>query len=602
MIKTVTKNLVSAILAAFEYYTIEPPKDMRINDMFTRLLGLFTFGLVLAASASAQQPYTITADSLMHHIEVLADDSLEGREVGEPGEWKAALYIKAILASAGLAPIDADGDYLQPFDFIKSIDVVESSELVINDTKLTLDEEWEPMKQSASDAFSFVTPVFVDYGIVVDSAEGSYNDYEGKDVEGKAVVIKRFSPPADDNPHIDFSNYESLTSKIMTAQDRGATGVIFYTPEEHDDTLLGITAVNLQAKDIPIIFLRRAAFERLGLDLQEPDLRMVTGNVELVKTRDTAYNVMGYLRGRSDTTIVVAAHYDHLGYGGPSSLYRGAEKLIHNGADDNGSGVSTLLELARHFGSRPDQMQYSFLAVAFSGEESGLLGSSDFVNNWPIDSSRVRMMLNMDMIGRLKDQDEGLAVLGVGTAEEFQQYFEEIEYDGMKIVTKESGTGPSDHTLFYNRDIPCLHFFTGAHEDYHKPSDDVEKIDAEGLLTVASFIGDVIAHFDSIPEPLTFQKTKSDTEGKRRAMYSVTLGIMPDYVYEEKGLRVDGVIAERPGEAAGLLEGDVILKMGDIEIGDIYDYMGALSKFRKGDTAQVVVSRQGETKALTVIF
>jgi len=568
--------------------------------MIRFLAALFACGLMAAGAASA--PYTITPDSIMAHVKVLAADSLEGREVGEPGELKAAEYIRGVFKSAGLEPIDDDGDYLQPFDFIKLIDVVESSELIVNGESLRLEKEWTPMKQSTSGEFSFEDPVFVDYGIAMDTSEGSYDDYADKDVNGKAVIIKRFSPPAEDNPHIDFSKYESLTSKIVTAIDQGAAGIIFYTPEEQDDTLIGITAVNLQPKDVPIIFLRRVAIERLGLGLDRPAIKSAAGNIELVKVRDTGYNVMAYLPAKSDATVIIGAHYDHLGWGGPSSLYTGDKPMIHNGADDNASGVAALLELVRYYASRKDELHYSLLPVTFSGEEAGLLGSSAFVNHFPIDSAHIRMMLNMDMIGRLKDQDDGLAVLGVGTSTEFKEFFADLEVPGLTIATKESGTGPSDHTMFYNREIPALHFFTGAHNDYHKPSDDADKIDAPGIVKVANLVEGIVTRFDTLNAPLTFQKTKSDTEGKRRAAYSVTLGIMPDYVYEDKGLRVDGVQPDRPGDVAGLLDGDVIVKMADIEIGDIYDYMNALSKFRAGDSATVVVHRGDETKELTVVF
>lgn len=568
-----------------------------------RFVRLFAFLLlILVAVKASATDYIINPDSIYKHVSILADDSMEGREVGEPGEWRAAQYIKSLFESVGLELKGENDSYFQSFDFIKRTDFGENNHLSVNGVELMLDDEWQPMKQSASMEFKFDSVMFVDFGIKTDSGDGSYDDYEGKNVEGKAVVIKRFAPSSEDNPHVDFSKYESLTSKITTAIDHKAGAVVFITPEDQDDTLMTMGVEHVNPKDIPILFLRRRALEKLGLDLDHPNIETLLGSTELVKTRDTGYNVVGYLPGQTDTTIIIGAHYDHLGYGGPTSRYRGPEKLIHNGADDNGSGSAALLELARYFKSRQDRQKYSILFAAFSGEEAGLLGSSNYARNMTIDSSKVRMMINMDMIGRLHDQDSGLAVLGTGTCEAFGTYFDSVTYDNVNLVSKEPGTGPSDHTAFYNRGIPVLYFFTGAHNDYHKPEDDAEKIDADGIKMVAGIVSDAVEYFDKYDGDMIFQKTKDPEAGKRGARYSVTLGVMPDYVAEVVGLKIDGVSPDRPGERAGMLQGDIIIKMGDIEIRDIYDYMNSLGKFRKGDTTVVVVDRNGEKLDLTVIF
>ncbi|MFQ6007970.1 MAG: M20/M25/M40 family metallo-hydrolase [Candidatus Zixiibacteriota bacterium] len=546
--------------------------------------------------------YTITADSIYKHVSVLADDSLEGRQVGEPGEWKAAQYIKIIFESAGLTPKGDNGNYFQAFEFIKRIDFGEKNHLAINGEELQLNEEFMPMRQSASGSFKFDEVVFVDYGIRVDEEDGNYNDYEGKNVSGKAVLIKRYAPPSEDNPHINFNKYSSLTSKIQTALDHDAAGIFFITPADQDDTLHTIGPSYIYPKEIPIIFLRRKGLQRLGLDLDKPEIVSATGEIELLKVRDTGYNVVGYLPTSNDTTIIIGAHYDHLGWGGPTSRYVGKEKMIHNGADDNASGTSALLELARYFSSTRKNLQHSLLFIAFSGEEAGILGSNYYAKHMTVDSGAIRMMVSMDMIGRLKEQKEGLAIFGTGTALEFKNYFESLSQDSMKMAFKEPGTGPSDHTAFYNRKIPVLHFFTGAHQDYHKPSDDIDKIDTEGIVKVAHVVADVVEHFDRHEGELTFQKTKDPMAGKRRSSFSVTLGIMPDYIAEVKGLRIDGVSPDRPGERAGLLMGDIIIKMGDIDINDIYDYMNALSKFRKGDSTVIVIERGADTLNLQVVF
>jgi len=211
------------------------------------------------------------------------------------------------------------------------------------------------------------------------------------------------------------------------------------------------------------------------------------------------------------------------------------------------------------------------------------------------------MMVNMDMIGRLAQQEKGLAIMGTGTCPEFKSYFDSMETGGLTIAFKESGVGPSDHTSFYNQDIPVLYFFTGAHDDYHTPADDVDKIDTEGIVKVTKMVTEIINHFDNYQGELVFQKTKSDDMG-RRSSYSVTLGIMPDFITEVEGLGVDGVSPDRPGDRAGLLKGDVIIRMGSVDIGDIYDYMNTLGKYRKGDSTSLLIIRGNDTLNLEVIF
>ncbi len=561
-----------------------------------------TFGLIVLSALwpiFSSGAYTITESAIDTHIRVLASDSLEGREVGEPGEWKAAQYIIGQFQAAGLQPAGENG-FLQSFEFTKKIDFGPKNRLVVNGTPLAINEEYLPLSQSANTSFSFDQVIPVDYGITTE--DSSYNDYGGKDVAGKAVLIKRFTPDAGANPHVDFSKYESLTDKILNAVNHRAAGVFIVTPSDKDDTLINLGVTHVTPKDIPIVMLRRKGLAKLGIDSVALGSFRADGEVELVRVHDTGYNVIGTIPGTSDTTIIIGAHYDHLGWGGPSSRYTEKEKAIHHGADDNGSGDAGLLELARYFADKRSSLKYTFTFVAFSGEEAGILGSSAFVKHAGFNPKLVRMMLNMDMIGRLKDQENGLAVFGTGTAAEFKAYFDSLKVDNMKITFREPGTGPSDHTAFYNSEIPVLHFFTGAHDDYHKPSDTPEKIDLTGVKNVAMLVADIATHFDQFPAHMTFQKTVDPDAGKRRSAYSVTLGIMPDYVAEVKGVKVDGVSPDRPGERAGILKGDVIVKMGQYTIDDIYAYMSALGKFRKGDTTTVVVQRGADSVDLKVEF
>ena len=310
----------------------------------------------------------------------------------------------------------------------------------------------------------------------------------------------------------------------------------------------------------------------------------------------TGRNVLGFIDNDASQTIVIGAHYDHLGYneyGG--SLYRGEEKQIHNGADDNASGVAVLLNLASKL--KESNKGNNYLFMTFSGEEMGLLGSNYFVKNATVPTDSINYMLNMDMVGRLK-QDSTLAVYGTGTSPIFKQVIT-AHNDKFKLIEKESGVGPSDHTSFYLNDVPVLHFFTGQHEDYHKPSDDFDKLNYEGMATISTYIYDIITDLDDNGE-LSFRKTKNESDSAPR--FKVTLGVVPDYMYDKKGMRIDGVSEDKPAQKAGLQKGDVVIQLGDLEVKDMMGYMTALSKFEKGDTTTVKVERDGKVVEAQVTF
>jgi hypothetical protein len=349
-----------------------------------------------------------------------------------------------------------------------------------------------------------------------------------------------------------------------------------------------------------------AAFKKLGLKargdqdtyLQSfPFKRGVHGEGDA----GTANNIIAYLDNSASTTIVIGAHYDHLGIDGEnSSLDANPKNKIHNGADDNASGVAGVIELARYFSTNAKKESNNFLFLCFSGEELGLLGSKYFVAHSPIDLSTITYMINMDMIGRLDPQSRTVIVNGTGTSPVWEPLLKQLENETIKIKTDSSGTGPSDHTSFYLSNIPVLHFFTGAHSDYHKPGDDWEKINAEGEASVLKLIASLIERLDREPK-LTFLKTKSKMQTSRSS-FKVTLGIMPSYAGDVEGLKVDGVTEGRPGQKAGILTGDVILQLGDYPIKDIQQYMDALGKFEKGQTVPVKVKRGTDTVNLSVTF
>jgi Zn-dependent M28 family amino/carboxypeptidase len=315
----------------------------------------------------------------------------------------------------------------------------------------------------------------------------------------------------------------------------------------------------------------------------------------------TGKNIIGFLDNNAKTTIVIGAHYDHLGYGGEGSLYREGDKAIHNGADDNASGVAVMLNLASRLKLKNDQAEIkdknNYLFMAFSGEEMGLLGSNFFSKNPTIDAKSINYMINMDMVGRMK-ADSTLAVYGTGTSPIFKQTLKSHN-DKFKLIENESGVGPSDHTSFYLIDVPVLHFFTGQHEDYHKPSDDTEKLNYEGMNLISDYILDIISDLDDNGE-LAFRTTKNESEETPR--FKVGLGVVPDYLYDGEGMRIDGTREETPAFNAGLQKGDIVLKLGDSTVTDMMSYMRALSVFEKGDEANITVKRGKDTIDTKVKF
>ncbi|WP_299272199.1 M28 family peptidase [uncultured Psychroserpens sp.] len=298
----------------------------------------------------------------------------------------------------------------------------------------------------------------------------------------------------------------------------------------------------------------------------------------------TGTNVIGFLDNNAENTIIIGAHYDHLGYGAEGSLYRGETQEIHNGADDNASGVAVMLSLAKKLATTNSGNNYLFMA--FSGEEMGLLGSNYFTKNATIDLSKANYMINMDMVGRLK-QDSTLAVYGVGTSPILKHVIK-ANNSKFKIIENESGVGPSDHTSFYNSDIPVMHFFTGQHEDYHKPGDDTPKLNYEGMDMISSYIFEIISDLDDNGK-LPFRTTKNESDDV--PVFKVALGVIPDYLFDGKGMRIDGITEDKAAHKAGLEKGDIVIKLGDSLVTNMNSYMRALSSFEEGDKTKVVVKR-----------
>ena len=312
----------------------------------------------------------------------------------------------------------------------------------------------------------------------------------------------------------------------------------------------------------------------------------------------TGKNVIGYLDNEAERTVVIGAHYDHLGHGIFGSLHTG-EPAAHNGADDNASGVAAMIRVAERL-AQSDLKNNNYLFIAFSGEELGLYGSKYFVNNPTVDLSTANYMLNLDMVGRL-NEERILVINGAGTSPAWKPAFNEIKINGMKVHTSDSGIGPSDHTSFYLKDIPAVHFFTGAHEHYHRPGDDAELINWTGLYDITEFMFTLIKNLNE-QGAMKFTKTKDEDDSRKAAAFKVTLGVMPDYAYTGAGMRIDAVIDGRPGAKAGLENGDVVIQIGDFEVKDIYGYMEGLSQHKKGDKTDVTVLRKGKKVTRKVEF
>ena len=307
-------------------------------------------------------------------------------------------------------------------------------------------------------------------------------------------------------------------------------------------------------------------------------------------------NVIGWIDNRADNHVIIGAHYDHLGYGHFGTLWDG-EPEIHNGADDNASGTSAVMAIAKKLMlAGPKNNNYIFLL--FSGEEMGLWGSNYFTKNSNVDLTKVNYMLNLDMVGRL-NAERTLALNGTGTSPAWKKVLDKNNRSNLKLVKSESGVGPSDHTSFYNNDIPVIHFFTGQHSDYHKPSDDADKVNYSGIQDIAQYITNIVMDLDNEGK-IAFTKTNDESEVVPD--FKVTLGVMPDYLFDGLGMRIDGVKEGRPAFKADIKKGDVVIKMGDFEVKDMMSYMTALGGIAPGSTVQVTIIREGKTMEKEVSF
>ncbi len=339
-------------------------------------------------------------------------------------------------------------------------------------------------------------------------------------------------------------------------------------------------------------------FQNFDFKFRKTSMSNPHGKGEMVPKKGK--NVVGYIDNGAAYTIIIGAHYDHLGTGLLGSSRNANPKgKIHNGADDNASGTAGVMELARYYTQNGIKEGCNFIFIAFSGEELGLVGSKKFTQFEKFDSSKIQCMVNMDMIGRLNDSTKKILLYGIGTSPVFGSMVQTFKPQGLNIKIDSSGIGPTDHTSFYLKNIPVLSFFTGQHKQYHTPEDDEHLINYEGEIIVLKYIAQVVDSVATLPK-LKFIKTKSKSQ--ERVSFKVTLGVMPDYTFEGMGLKIDDVTEGKPADKAGVKAGDIVVAMGDMDLKDIYDYMKALSKHKKGDKTTIKVKRGTKQLDLNVEF
>jgi aminopeptidase YwaD len=522
----------------------------------------------------------ITLSDLETEIQYLASDKLEGRRTGTPGEKLASDFIVAQFEKINLEPKAEQGQWLQPFEVNDGKQINDSTRFVVNGKDLLLEKEYFPL------AFSAQKLVQASPAIALQESGVPW-----------FIDLKETLESNQNNPHFDLET--ALHAKVKECVKKGATAVVFYNTSLLEDNLSFIPKDHSEMAVVPVIYLTKEAKKKyLHDESASVDLKIV---VSLSEKRRVGHNVIAFLNNGAPKTVIIGAHYDHLGYGEDgNSLYHGTEKLIHNGADDNASGTAAVIELARLL-KQSKFRGNNYLFIAFSGEELGLFGSKYFTEHPTVNLGTVNYMINMDMIGRLNDSSRVLTIGGYGTSPVWSEILTKI--DDKKYFTfkyDSSGTGPSDYTSFYLKNIPVLFFFTGMHSDYHRPTDDYDKINYPGELQVVKLIEGVVAELNDSSK-LVFSKTRETSSGTT-AHFSVTLGIMPDYAFGGTGVRLDAVSEGRPAFKAGLRAGDVIVKLGEYPVSSLEGYMQALSKFKKGDKTTVDYKRGTESGEAEVQF
>jgi aminopeptidase YwaD len=567
----------------------------------------------------------ITPDELSKHVHYLASDSLKGRLPGTPEFELAAHYVANEFKLYGLTLLGDNG--FQKFNLNPNVKAgVNEFKLGKNTLKFNGDFTVLSYSENAKIKSEII---FVGYGLDIQKDSLKWNDYSDVNVKGKWVLIMRGYPEMEKS-NSRFFDYGNDYDKVEIAKGKGAIGVILVSPPamDNDDNLIPLrNERNSQRSGLPVVQIKRKFADLImaksGKTVEaiekeiDSSLKPITFDTKVkadIKT-EVIYipvqteNVVAYLEGSDPALkseyIVLGAHLDHLGFGGPGSGSRKPDTTaIHNGADDNASGVATLLEIAQFLASKKDSLKRSILFIAFSGEELGLIGSQYYVNNPLLDLKKDMAMLNFDMVGRLNKNTRALTLSGTGTAKEWDSILNEYQKKSdMKFEYSKDGFGSSDHSSFYSRKIPVIHFFTGTHEDYHTPSDDADLIDYKGQEEVSKLASQLAFQLASQINDLTFQESGSNNKESSRVNLKVTLGIMPGFGNEDiAGLKVEGVTKDKPAFKAGLHVGDIILALNGEKISNIYDYMDKLKKYKPGDVITATVKRGDKEMVFTINF
>lgn len=573
--------------------------------------------LYIAGACQVYRPVAgISGNDLFYSLQNLASESFGGRYPGTHGDSLAGAFIRDQLSAARLNPVSQD------FTFLSSVRNGPQTRLAVNGNNLPAGD-FVPFPWSA-DSMASAGAVFAGYGLNVQADSFSWNDYGGIDPKGKWVILLRGIPV--------IPEYEKYLApgtddrdKVMLAMDNGAAGVILISGLHHDpsDRMVEVSGKPATVA-IPVFQVsRRAAngfFMPQGISVDSLENRIsrnrspvlfpleitLDGKADIEQIHGTTANHYALLEGTDPAVrneyIVVGGHFDHLGTGGRGSSSLRPDTLdVHNGADDNASGVAVMLELAGAFSLGQEAPRRSMIFVAFGGEEMGLLGSKYFVSHAPVDLTRIVAMINLDMVGRL-DTAKGLQVGGAGTSLEADSLIRSANKAyGLKLLVSREGSGPSDHASFYGKDIPVFFLTSGVHPDYHTPDDDTEKINFEGLGEIAGFTEALVRGIDRQESRLSFRESGPKESSGPGFRFRVTLGFMPDFTDSGvEGVRVDFVSKGKPAERGGILKGDIIRAIDNMPVRNIYDYMYRLSKLTRGRIISVEILRGGQTLVLPV--
>jgi len=585
--------------------------------MKNRLITIAVLITAFAGVLSASDP-EITVPELREHLNYLTSDNLQGRYPGTEGDRKTAAYIAENLAGAGLRLLGKGG--LQSFDVVTEVQAGTGNSLNWGGVGFRIQEDFMPFPFSANGSVK-APAVFAGYGFDFDTDSLSWHDYDGLEIRNKWVLILRSSPETQAAGSA-YVNHSTDRGKALKAQDRGAGGVILVSGREagEKDDLVGLKERS-HAIRIPVIHIKRALADqwlapagKTVLDLESelnerkgpvpiPPLGILEASVDLKLKKTETFNVAAVLDGSDpklkEEFIIVGAHHDHLGLGGPGSGSRIPDTTaVHPGADDNASGIAGLIELAEKLATlNPSR---SILFLAFGAEEMGTVGSRHFTENPLEDLGKVSLMVNLDMIGRLPP-DSVLQIGGTGTSRTHEAFLERLNTPRrFHIRNSSEGFGPSDHASFYAKDMPVLFITTGAHPDYHTPDDDASGIRFKGMQRILEFTADLIMAAADREEKFVFQDA-----GPKVRMSSlsrtggITFGLMPDVTYSgTDGMPVQFVNPGRPASAGGIRKGDIITAVDGKPVGNVYDYMARLGELKPGQSVVVTVKREGSSMDL----